>query len=275
MTDNRIIVNGQEFPINFLLLKTMADNLPDQQNYADFAKALVELDIVSITKGVLGSDFLDTQTLDGIWSIGNVELRRKLASKSEYVKMLTNEQARDIINDDDPEVLGSIALNACLLYPKDDSKQACRLSGEMADVLIKHIQNHPNSEVRLKLAENYRIPGKFRPSFMESIKQGCSSYSVNYARITNDDIVHLPELPTDILENMAKYVENIKDDKVRRSVIDFLCAHQDPSVRMALASNYWAPKYAIDQLKMDADADIAYIARSRDQKNGDLYDDIP
>lgn len=275
MADNKIIINGQEFPIHYLLLKAIANNLPDQQNYAPLGKALVGLGIVSITKDVLDSDLLDTPTMDGIWDLGNLELRRKLAGKSDFVKMLTDAQAREIMEAGDPGVLKSIALDAELLYPDESSEQACRLSGEMADALIRHIQNHPNNDVRLKLAENYRISGKFRPSFMESIKLGCSTSRVNYPRMTNDDIAHLPELPNGILRNMARCVENIKDGQVRRKVIDFLCAHPDPAVRMVLANNRWAPQYAMDLLENDADADVAYIARNRDQEDDDLYDDIP
>lgn len=264
MADVKLVINGQDFPLYYKMLQNIADNLPEEENYVPLAKALLSLDYPSITREIITKDLLASEDLDVVWEKGNIDLRRKLTDTTSFLKNLTDVQAQEIINLNDPEILGNVASEAELLYPDDeDETQARRLSGKMADALMETISKHPDSEVRGKLWANSSAPAKFKPALAEIIKTMDFGWSLDLSTMTMEDMEALANATRRNLLSVANNVENIKDKKVRAKVVEFLCQYPDPEVRLELAENYSAPKSALRKLIHDHDQDVARTASER------------
>lgn len=260
MVDAKLIVNGNEFPIHYKMLSVIADNLPDSRHYAPLAHALLALDVPSITLGLIRNDALSLDDLDAIWEKGDLDLRRRLVDENIFRSNLTDAQAEQIIAINDSEILKSLARYAERLYPDKGKKQAMRLSGKMADALLEFMANHSDGDVRRELAENYDVPAKFRPSFAEMVKMGIVIWHGLVDDMTQDDLDLLSISPLEILKTVANSVEDIKDSEVREKVIDFLCSHPDPAIRLELAENSAAPHSALRRLTEDSDLDVVQAA---------------
>lgn len=60
---------------------------------------------------------------------------------------------------------------------------------------------------------------------------------------------------------LAFLAGNIQNRMARQSVIDMLCAHPDPAVRLELAENRQAPRSALKRLLEDDEPDVVQAAR--------------
>lgn len=264
MTDVKLVINGQNFPLYYRMLQIIADNLPEEESYAPLAEALLSLGYPSITRKIINKDLLGSEDMDAIWDKGDIDLRRELTDTSSFLKNLTDAQAQEIINLNDPEILGNIAMEAELLYPDDeDENQARRLSGKMADALMEFISRHPESEVKGKFWENSSAPAKFKPPLAEMIKNRDLSWRLDVSAMTMEDIEALNNTSQGNLIAIANNVEDIKDKKVRAKVAELLCQYPDPEVRLELAENYSAPKNVLRKLSHDCDQDVARAASKR------------
>lgn len=257
MFDAKLIINGQEFPLHYKLLKSIADHLPSGENYAPLAKALLDLNIPSITQGLVDNECLTVEDRDAIWENGDLDIRRSLADENAFRINLSDAQASQIIAINDSEILKSIANWAEQLYPEEDEEQAMRLSGKMADALLEFMASHSDESVRRELAENSQAPAKFRPKFSEMLKNGLHLGDSAIAGMTMEDVEMLQNATLDNLKAVANSAENIKDRKVRARVLNFLGSHPDPAVRLELAENYAAPQSVMERLAKDEDPDIA------------------
>ena len=263
MFEAKLIINGREFPIHYKLLKVIADDLPSGEQYAGVAKALLDLDIPSITQALTGNETLTTEDRDGLWEKGNLDIRRSLVDEGAFRKNLSDAQAEQIIALNDSEILKSLANWAEELYPDEDEEQALRLSGKMADALLEFMASHDDESVRRALAENSQTPAKFRPKFGEMLKKGLDFGDSAIAAMTMEEVDLLQNASLENLKTVANSVENIEDKKVRARVMDFLCSHPDPAVRLSLAENFAAPQSAMERLTKDEDADIARAAEEQ------------
>lgn len=276
----QLVINGQKFPVHYRHLLAIAEHLPADGAYSrEVAKALVSLGVPSIAMSLINSSFwasyttlrcpfssslLTQQDLDELWAEGDPDIRRSLAININFVCQLTDSQARDIIMADDPEMLEVIAANANLLYPalkglyKDI--QGKRLSRTAADALLEHIAGSRYPKVRQALAESWNTPFQFRPAFRECVASGFRAEAV-LVTIQPEDIELLKTESVETLQDIARHVEDIRNKRARLAVIKVLCAHPDPSVRMALAQNRYAPTEALRFLARDAEAEVRLIAR--------------
>lgn len=257
----RIVVNDQEFPVHHELLLAIAKNLPENEHYRALAHTLIALAVPSITCGLIESSgaFLAQKDLDALWDRGDLDIRRCLVEKAEFVGQLTDAQAQAIIATDDPQILKSIARRTILLYPDRVEGRGMRLSGAMADALLEHLAHCRYPEVRQSLATDDSTPFKFKPAFRECMKSGFNVESA-FSVMQPEDIVLLTAVPLKTLQYIAYNVENIANIEARKGLIHLLCAHPDPSVRLELAKNSRAPKSALVRLLTDADSDVCLKA---------------
>lgn len=264
MTDVKLVINGQEFPLYYKMLLSIAENLPNEDNYKPLVQALLALDIPSVTYELVIRELLNREEMDAVWAKGVIDSRRGLAESNSFLKNLTDAQAREMIDLDDSEILKNVARYAEVLYPDDDDKdQAARLSGQMADTLLEFISEHPNSVVRERLMDNTEAPEKFRPRFAEMIKKRDVGWINDLSTFRSEDIEALNDTSLANLKVVAGNVEDIKDKQVRAQVVELLCGHPDPIVRLELAENYSAPKSALRKLVHDPDRDVAATAAER------------
>lgn len=259
--NTRIVIDSQDFPVHYELLLAIAKNLPASKHYRELAHALIALGIPSITIGLIkGSGaLLSQEDLDALWGAGDTDIRRCLVERPHFVGQLTDAQAQAIIAADDPQMLKSIARQANLLYPTRGGAQGIRLSGGMADALLEHLVHSQYPEVRLALADEDNIPFKFRPSFRECVESGISVKSV-FPAMDPEDIILLRRVPLETLQHIAYHVEEMVNSEAQRGVIHLLFAHPDPSVRLELAKNSQAPKFALVRLLTDVDPDVCLMA---------------
>ena len=284
--------NGQEFPMSYSILKELVENLPDENEYssycmvkvlaenieddtkyAELANALLGLGIPSITRMVIENITLTGEQYDRLWENGNRDVRRSLVAETAFLANLSDAQARDIIDANDPNMLRLIAKWAEKLYPDDeDAEQAARLSGEMADAVLEHICKHPDCRVRHALMGNSSAPDKFLPPVRVYIEESVTKF-IPLAGMTREDMESLAHASLDTLEYLAENIEAIRDKRIRREVVKVLLAHPDPAIRLALVENTEAPEYAVKALLDDNDADIAATAK-KELKRRELEDEF-
>ncbi|MBQ9452727.1 MAG: hypothetical protein IJU65_05480 [Desulfovibrio sp.] len=259
---------GKKVQLGYRLLKVLAENLPEEKEYTELTEALLELGMPSISEELIGNSLLTKAQYDTLWENGNLDVRRSLVDEEDFLANLSDAQAQDIINMNDPKMFESVARWAELLYPDEKNEQAIRLSGSMADSVLEHISTHPDSNVRAELVGNASAPAKFLPSLRHCIEQGMSRH-IPLVGMSSDDVDALAHAPLDTLEYVAGNVEEIRSRTVRREVAKVLIAHPDPSVRLALAENCKAPEFVLKALLNDPDVDVASTAR---KKLNDRYD---
>lgn len=251
---------GKEFTLGYRLLKVLAEHLPDTEEYAELAEALLALGIPSLTEELVGQSILKKDQYDAIWETGNLTLRRKLVKERSFLENLTDAQVKDIIDTNDCSMLISVAEWAELFYPDSDNEdQAARLSGGMADALLKHISIHPDERVREALYNNGAAPAKFSPSLKERIEQNLSNLPL--AHMSVGDIDALASASLETMRYVAGNIEDIRDKEVSRKVAKTLLEHPDPSVRLDLAENCRCPTKVLKALLDDPDFDVASTAR--------------
>lgn len=162
MINVKLTVNGKDFPIHYRLLSAVANDLPDEPQYAALTQELLALDIPSITEKLLARRVLTNEDRDSIWRNGNLHLKRLLAGVEAFRRNLTDAQAEEIITLNNRKILQILASCAEDLYPDPEEKKPMRMSGKMADTLLNFIFHHRDSEVRRMLAENPNTPAKFK-----------------------------------------------------------------------------------------------------------------
>lgn len=261
MTSIRLLINDKEFQINYKLLAAIARELPNEKQYEELARTLVDLDIPSITALLLENDALQDR-YDEIWEKGNLEIRQGLSTVHNFLKKLNDVQAQDIITMDNPTILRSIASWGELLFPDDDEvDQALRISPAMAHKLMQHIINHPDSSIKAAAAENYAAPHPYIVPMKECCKIGVVPQELIKA-MTAEDVALLPNAHRDVWEHIAEYVEDITNEDVRNTVAEWLASSSDPAVRLALADNSLAPQHILKRLSTDEDRDVAQAAQN-------------
>lgn len=258
--ESKLIVNGQEFAVNYKLLSEIAENLPKEESYYPLAKALLDLDIISISESLINSSILKKEDLDKLWDKGDLSVRRALVRDIDFLNNFTDTQVQEIMELDDPDMLQMVASWAEVLYPDDDGMRAQRLSGQMADKLLEFLAHHPDKSVRKELYENRSAPAKFRPDFREIYKLSSRLYFPIH-NFSSEDLEILPQLSFEALKNLANNVEDIEDKETRQKVGEFLARHSDPGIRLELAENRRAPAKILLQLVDDPDADVANAAK--------------
>lgn len=263
MPDVQLILNGRTVPVHYEHFLEIIERLDNAGKYSRaMAKAIVSLGVPSLTLRLIYTTdgLLDTQDLDALWATGDPVIRRGVVLCSEFVKMLTDAQAQDILDADDFELLESMARKAGLLYPSGEEEPERRLSPAMADALLEHIAGSRYPELRQLLAAGDTTPPRFCLSFRECLEYGFSADRV-IPTILPGDIELLGSVSVKTLEDIARHVERIKNDEARRAVSHFLCAHPDPSVRLALAQCASTPRSNLELLLKDSEPDVRLAAR--------------
>lgn len=261
MATIRLIEGGKEFPIPHSMLKKLASECSEGPHGRELGRALLGLGIPSITEELLREDFLTAEDRDAIWASGDLDLRRQLLRDPDFLTRLTDAQAAEIVEQDDVEMLKVLGGWVERLYPGRDG--GLRISGAAADRLIGHIRNHENASVRAELAENSFTPARFYPPLSEYLRNGYDMRSYPFAGLCAEDVALFQGQSRDVLEALAREVENIEDREARKAVIALLAVHPDPEVRLALAENEDAPRLAQELLAADPDPVIAGLAAER------------
>lgn len=269
MIDVQLIINGQMFPVHYRYLLAIAENLPDDEEASrELAKALAFLGVPSITKTLIESSgsLLSQQDLDEFWAIEDLDIRRDLTAKHGFIEKLTDAQAQDILDLDDRKMFESIAEKAFWLYFSRWEIHK-RLYDVIPDAILNHIVNSRYPGVRQTLAGQFGLPLKFRPSFRECVEFGFDVKKV-FSTIQPEDIELLSTEPMGPLQYIAFRIQYIEDETARQGVLDLLCVHPDPSVRLALAKNSDAPRLAdalrlaLERLLEDEEPDVQQAARA-------------
>lgn len=185
-----------------------------------------------------------------------------MAAQSNFVSAMSDQQAQEIIEDNDPLVLAPLAFHADQLFPNPDFDYAPdRISRTAAKDLLGHMASHEDVEVRRALGRNHCVPVKYRPSFAGNLRE---RLQLNYIHdMTEDELKELPGLSEKELERLARNLQDIKDKSVLRKVAKFLSACPYPAVRLKLAQDESLPKYVYKMLMADPDLEIASAARKR------------
>lgn len=261
MASIRLTEGGREFPLANSMLKSLASNCPDSPLGEELARALIALGIPSLTEELVHKDFLTPEERDAIWERGDIDVRRELLRQRDFLSRLTDEQAREIVAQDDVEMLKNVGEWAEHIYPGREG--GIRISGAAADMLMEHIHGHENASVRAALAENYYAPPRFYPPLAEYIRNGFSMRGYSFAGLRVEDVEALRGRSREVLVALGRNVDDIEDREARKAAVTLLAAHPDPEVRLALAENEKAPLLAHELLAGDADPEIAALAAER------------
>lgn len=261
MSRVHLVIDGENFPVHYLPLLSTVANLPDGvEHYGKLAKALIGLGVPSIARSLLQSSvsWMDKEDVDEFWASGDLEIRRSLVANPDFVRQLTDAQAQDILDDDDPKMLESLAGMATLLYTA--LKGEIALSFRMAADLLERIETNPCSKVRRALARACYVPQSLRPTVRQCMEANLDVTEV-FSDIQPEEVDLLHRMPVETLKYIADRVDDIEDEKAQEGVIDLLCSHYNSSVRLALARNSLAPQSALERLARDADLNINQAAR--------------
>lgn len=262
----------KKIEVNYALLKAIAENMPQNEQYSSLVDAIFELGIPSLSTSLANNRLLSLNQRDKLWDMEDISARRVLVSDREFLEQLTDKQAQEIITADDVEILKYIANYAELLYPKEGSLQASRLSGAMADSLLEHIAKHSDSSVRQALAENSETPSKFRPTIADMLKMGINGwYHYELSNLSRDDVRTLKSADREILEYCANNIEDVKNSSIRKELSEFIVSYPDAGLRLSLAENTRAPIFILKKLLHDADDDIIASAK-KNLTERDIFD---
>ncbi len=256
MADIALTYAGETHTLNYRLLSALAESLPNDKRYSWLGNILLGLGIPSISEKLVGHSFVTQEQRDGLWAQGNIDLRRALAGDWHFVAGLTDQQAQDLMDINDSEILQLVASLADDLRSAGDSG---RLSAEAWEHLLQHLHGHPNPAVRLELTGYGRVPERFRPAFADCLRHGRTMRGI--ANMKPEDLSLLETLPASVLVDMCYYIESIEDKALRKDAGRTLARHPDPSVRLALAENCEAPAEVLRLLLADAEPDVAETAR--------------
>lgn len=259
MTDNKLVINKQEFPLNYKLLQIIARMLPQEAHYAPLAKAILTLNVPSITSELISNEILEPSDLDAIWGTGDLELRRALLDESAFLEHLTDAQADEIIGANDHYMLMSVAENADMLLNGDET---ARLSSKKGKELLKFLSDHADLSVRNAILENEQLEAKWKLPLKEMLENNYQLTVDQLATLTEKDIENLMKTTRDNLVLTAEYVEKIKNKQARQKIAELLAAHPDPKIRLTLAANWEAPQKTLEKLATDADEDVSAKAKS-------------
>ena len=262
----------KKIEVNYALLKAIADNMPQNEQYSNLVGAIFELRIPSLSISLANNRLLSLNQRDKLWDMGDISARRVLVSDRDFLGQLTDKQAQEIITTDDVEILKYIANYAELLYPEEGSLQASRLSGTMADSLLEHMAKHSESSVRQALAENSGTPSKFRPTIADILKMGINGwYHYELSNLSSDDVQALKNADREALDYCANNIEDVKNSAIRKELAEFIASYPDAGLRLSLAENTRAPIFILKKLLHDADADIVASAK-KTLAEKDIYD---
>lgn len=252
----------KKIKVNYALLKAIADNMPQNEQYSNLVDAIFELGIPSLSTSLANNRLLSLNQRDKLWDMGDISARRALVSDRDFLEQLADKQAQEIITTDDVEILKYIANYAELLYPEEGSLQASRLSGAMADSLLEHMAQHSDSSVRQTLAENSGTPIKFRPTMADMLKMGINGwYQYELSNLSSDDVQALKNADREVLEYCANNIEDIKNSTIRKELAEFIASYPDAGLRLSLAENTRAPIFILKKILNDTDADIVASAK--------------
>lgn len=264
MKDSKIIIAGKEFPLSFKLLEKIAANLAGDENSNEIAKAILDLGVPSLTEDLIEGNSLSSEDIDRLWATGELNVRRLLANHPGLWLSLSNQQAKEILDLDDPVILAGMCEWAEILTGQDsDEEENPRLSESMVEALFEHVSSHENPHVRQALLDNPLAPEEFLPKFRDFVKTGVypEDSDILISLIEPEDVPTLARAPLKLLKEIAARIEEIEDKTARKEAANFLAAHPDMGVRLELAENPEAPKAALKHLAKDAEAEVAAAAR--------------
>lgn len=267
MTDVKIIINGKEFPLYYQMLYEMAIRFPKEVRYVALEKALIDLNIPSITEKLIErNDELPAEMMDEVWKNGDMYIRRTLLNSEQFIINLSDEQVQDIIDADDKEMLKLIVKNNKYFF-RDKGKKCTRLSVNLENELIQYMYRNLDDETLKDIWDNSNTPPKYLPKFQEYyFEKNHKDFAINIiSGIKKDDVPTLAHFPPLFLIKIAEHIDKIRSKNAQEKTAEFLATHADPGIRMALARNDSAPNSALLLLKKDKDRDIARAANESDR----------
>lgn len=149
MASLRILPDGAEHPVNYMLLKELAEHLPREKAYQGIAEDLLKLGIPSITVELVDFPFGETQ-LDALWKTGGIEIHSALVLTRSFQGRLTDKQAGDLMREMDEAPLSVLEHMAENIEDIQDV--------EVQQAVGRKLAAHPDPAVRLELAQNWRVP---------------------------------------------------------------------------------------------------------------------
>lgn len=258
MATIRFTEGGREYPIPHSMLTSMAMVCPEGPVGEDLGRAMLALGIPSLTQALLLAGFLTTEDRDAIWATGDIDLRRDLVEEEKFLSRLTDAQARDIMEQDDVDMLKAVGQSAGLLDDAADGDG--RISRAAADRLLEHIRGHKNVSVRGALAQNPDTPPHLYPPLAEYIRNRYdipADYPLTDMGV--EDVALFKGRSRALLEWLGCQVDQIEDEEAQEAAIRLVAAHPDPGVRLALVECEDTPGLALELLAGDPDPEIAAV----------------
>ena len=256
MATIRFTEGGREYPIPHSMLTSMAMLCPEGPAGEELGRAMFALGIPSLTESLMYSGFFTTEDRDAIWATGDIDLRRALVEEEKFLSQLTDAQARDIMEQDDVDMLKAVGKAAGLLDDVVDGDG--RISREAADSLLEHIRHHKNVSVRAAMAQNPNTPPYLYPPLGEYIRNRYD-IPVDYplTDMSVEDVAEFKGKSRTLLEWLGCQVDQIEDEEAQDAAIRLVAAHPDPGVRLALVECEDTPRLALELLAGDPDPEIA------------------
>lgn len=262
MQDSKIIINKQEFPIQYKLMKVIASMLPGEAHYAPLAKAILTLKVPSITAELLGKGILETSDLDAIWDSGDHELRMALLEEEAFLNRISEQQVMTILESADFELLQRLAHNSEFLFISEDDEDA-RLSREKGREALEKLANHENAEIRRLFYSNSELPDEWVPSVKDSLQNGYEISTGQLNKLLPEEVELLAKSDRKNLLEAASWLEVVKNKKARQKLEEVLLNHPDPEIRLKLVDNPQTPKKVQEKLMNDQEKDVAEMAKRR------------
>lgn len=252
MADVKILIDGREYPLSSEMVQAMANTFPEGEEYAGLARALIGLKQYALTSMLIWSASLDQKTMDELWEEHEwVEIRRGLLENPAFLKQLSNDQVRDILEMDNGELLDAVAEN----WDWDDlyrdalhgiDEDDARLSSAMADELALRLLKAPRRrEAILSRPMRRRMRGPRRrqyvPGLREVLENKAGLLRCNPKVFLLLDVEEAELLtsgrPEAGLQRLARFAEFIEDSEAQKLVFALLASHSDPAVRSELVKS--------------------------------------
>lgn len=256
--------SGESYPMHYKMLREFAKNFPRGPKYAPLARDILALNIDSISSLIIRNSELDSDTYDDIWLSANLLLRRELLDKAEFVKLLSDGQAQDIITMRDAVSLVNLVKHGEELF--GDKR---RISGEWATKLLEFARGFDDLRVSRALARNRRLPVRFCPPLTEQLLYEIPPQDLRFTNMTSADVDMLDSLDSAAMLSLVKGLASIKDQNVQNAVLKFFVDNPDPGMRLIFAEH--AGRYAkwtkamregLEKLTEDSEPDVAWAAIS-------------
>ena len=253
MTTIQLTTNGPAFNLpHSALVEVAGDIASHAANHQDLFRALLDLNIPSVTKALADHVDVDDITLedaDRIWQQGMSDTRQSLLRDSTFLQRLSKGQWDDLLRMDDSRLFATVAE----YFDFDEQEdEGCRLNVDEVKHIHAFLKARPDREVRKALMENDSLEAEWEDvPLAERIAYDAVRVD-DYATMDVEDVELFRNADNDALQSLSYNVDEIEDRKVRKAVAQLFMELPDPQFRQEIALESHTPK---DVLKLLARGD--------------------